>query len=402
MSESNAPPPRLSVWCGSHTGRRRNPKRQTPRRETSAGLPIAIEPLEGRVLLSTFPATAFVSTHLQTTIYVNQFGDALLPGRRISKPGQSQFYAVYFDDSGYLRFGAKGSLRTQVAYYAGGRGPTLVDLGTDKNGYGQLKRIWVGPDKQMLYLGVKAADPHATGTYDLFVAGVRHNVIYRVDVSPDNNFGTAHTDISGDNDADFYAFTTTRAGDWNVTLSPDRHLDATIVVFDSAGNPLAGSFTSTVNQGGVGVPETWLGHHLPAGTTYYVRVDGKGASTGDYSIQVQGFPLPEVSVAASAPTASKATGQTGQFTISRSADADQSAPLKVAFRLGGTAKMGIDYKPINAFVTIPADQSSATVTITPILNKTIEPVRMVVLDLLASDAYTIATGSAKVTIAGAR
>ncbi len=391
---------RLDKCFESHISERSGLNHQPSSRRAGDALSMALEPLESRTLLSAWPPAGFVRAHLEDTIYVNQLGNATLPGKLIGKPGQSHGYALFFDDGGYIKhLAAKGTANTQMAFYGAGRNPTLVNASTGKNGYASIKRIPIGPEKRMLWLSVKATDPLVVLTYDLVVQGVRHNIIYSVDVSPNDDSGHNGTDISGEGDADFYRFTTTRAGDWKVTVSPDKQLDATIVVFDSAGNPLGGSFTSAIDQGEKGRPETWLGRNLPAGATYYVRVDGKGPSTGDFDISVQRYVTPQLSVSANDPTASENPLDTAQFTITRSATAQQNLPLKVRFHLTGTAQMGSDFVPISRLVTIPANRNSATVTIIPIADRFNEPVRTVVLTLAASDAYLISNASAQVSIA---
>ncbi|MCC6322169.1 MAG: hypothetical protein IT438_12120 [Phycisphaerales bacterium] len=83
---------------------------------------------------------------------------------------------------------------------------------------------------------------------------------------------------------------------------------------------------------------------------------------------------------------------TGQFTISR--DAAGASDLTVLFTIGGTATGdGADYAAVTASVVIPAGQTSATVTITPVDDGLGEGDETVVLTLATSDSYTI-TGAA--------
>jgi hypothetical protein len=67
---------------------------------------------------------------------------------------------------------------------------------------------------------------------------------------------------------------------------------------------------------------------------------------------------------------------------------------------GGTAINGGDYAGIGTSVSLPANQTTATVTITPIPHNTVEGPETVTLTLAASDSYLVGTPSTgTVTIA---
>ena len=103
-----------------------------------------------------------------------------------------------------------------------------------------------------------------------------------------------------------------------------------------------------------------------AGTTYAFRVDGY--STGNIALALTTQPLPTVSVAATAPQAAEAGQVPGVFTFTLSQAV--STPLTINFAWLGTATLGTDYVVTGAAsgpaVTIPAGQTSTTVTITPV------------------------------------
>ena len=104
-----------------------------------------------------------------------------------------------------------------------------------------------------------------------------------------------------------------------------------------------------------------------------------------------------MSVAATVATASESGPTTGVFTVSR--DTPTSTALAVAFTLSGTAVRGTDYQSPALSVTIPAGAASATVSIVPIDDTTIEPAETVVLTVSASADYSVtAADSATVTI----
>ncbi len=72
-----------------------------------------------------------------------------------------------------------------------------------------------------------------------------------------------------------------------------------------------------------------------------------------------------VGVVANDPIAAESGQETGQWTITRTGDL--SAPLPVNFTLTGMASAGVDYTLDKASpVTIPAGQSSVTITLTPV------------------------------------
>lgn len=70
----------------------------------------------------------------------------------------------------------------------------------------------------------------------------------------------------------------------------------------------------------------------------------------------------------------------------------------------GTASNGSDYASLGGgtfIVTIPANETSALVTITPLADALVEPVETVILTINPNASYTIGTATATVTIADA-
>ncbi|MCU0783900.1 MAG: hypothetical protein MUF81_07590 [Verrucomicrobia bacterium] len=76
-------------------------------------------------------------------------------------------------------------------------------------------------------------------------------------------------------------------------------------------------------------------------------------------------PPPVVTIVATDADASEAGPNTGTFTVTRYGG-DQSVPLTVYFTRSGTAHNGVDYQYLPGYVTIAANQPSATVTVTPL------------------------------------
>jgi len=252
-------------------------------------LPMAMESLEQRALFS-WPNAPFDTPNVQEVIYVNQRGNADLPGEKISSPGAVHGYEVSFDDDGRLSIYTRGSLRIELAFYNGPGQPTRANAA--RSGNSSIKNLYVGPDKDTLYVAVRAQDPAATGTYALYIRGVGQNVVRPLNRAPKANTFSSRTAVTGVNDTDFFSFTTSVTGTWTISVKPeDNDLNATLNVFDSAGNPVVGTFTRPVDAAGNGGNEIFTLTNVRADTTYYVRVDGLGDSTGFYRVYARGAPV---------------------------------------------------------------------------------------------------------------
>ena len=109
-------------------------------------------------------------------------------------------------------------------------------------------------------------------------------------------------------------------------------------------------------------------------------------------------PASEVTIAATDNTATEQGRTTGTLTVTRTGGT--AASLTVFYSTGGTVTAGSDYQPLSGSVMIPAGQSSATITITPIDDAVIgEGNETVIATLTADAAYTIgAQNNATVTI----
>lgn len=129
-----------------------------------------------------------------------------------------------------------------------------------------------------------------------------------------------------------------------------------------------------------------------ANSTYNVAVSPNNSAT------VTILDKPTVSVAANIATANESGLVAGQFTVSRAAS-DFGATLSVTVQLTGTATSGADYTAIGTTVTIPAGQSSVTVSVSPLNDSVDEPDEAVMLTVLANTAYNLGSPStATVTI----
>jgi subtilisin family serine protease len=139
---------------------------------------------------------------------------------------------------------------------------------------------------------------------------------------------------------------------------------------------------------------------------YLLLKNPVGAALGGVTlaaIKVTDDDEPTVTVVATDPTAAEAasgvTANPGSFTISRT-NTDPT-PLTVNLQVSGTATSGTDYQStLGSSVTIPADASSVTVSVTPINDGTVEPVETVTATVLAGNGYAVGDpATATVTIA---
>lgn len=106
-----------------------------------------------------------------------------------------------------------------------------------------------------------------------------------------------------------------------------------------------------------------------------------------------------VTVLATTPTANRAGLVAGEFTISRSGG-DIGAQLNVNIQMGGTAVAGTDYSTITSPVLIPANKTSVTVQVNPIMNTaTGDQTAILTIQPDTGTSYTVGSpSSATVTI----
>ena len=108
-----------------------------------------------------------------------------------------------------------------------------------------------------------------------------------------------------------------------------------------------------------------------------------------------------VSVTASDASASEAGPDNGVFTISRTGSL--ASALTIDYAITGTATNGTDYVQLVetagvGSVTIPAGQSSATVTITPLTDSVNDGSETVVWSLIAPAGYSVESQASQATV----
>jgi Calx-beta domain-containing protein len=104
-----------------------------------------------------------------------------------------------------------------------------------------------------------------------------------------------------------------------------------------------------------------------------------------------------VTIAASNPSAAEPSNL-GTLTVTRSGGSTAS-PLTVGYSAAGTAAPSSDYTALPGSVTIATGQRSATITVRPIDDETIEPSESVIVTVAARPSYIVGkANSATVTI----
>jgi hypothetical protein len=99
-------------------------------------------------------------------------------------------------------------------------------------------------------------------------------------------------------------------------------------------------------------------------------------------------PATQVSVAASTSPALEEGSSAGVITVTRTPE-EISQPLTVFYTISGSATNGVDYETITNQVIIPANETSADITITPIDDNEVEPVEKVVVTVQGSGGYSV-------------
>ena len=123
-----------------------------------------------------------------------------------------------------------------------------------------------------------------------------------------------------------------------------------------------------------------------------------GNRTATVSILDNDAPLPTVTIAATDANAAEANRDPGTFVVTRNGSS-LAAPLTVNYSLSGSATNGTDYDNLTGSVTIAAGQASATITLRPVDDASIETTESATVTLAASPGYLLgATTAATVSI----
>ncbi|MCX5673137.1 MAG: DVUA0089 family protein [Planctomycetota bacterium] len=145
--------------------------------------------------------------------------------------------------------------------------------------------------------------------------------------------------------------------------------------------------------------QLWLDQGSPAGwqcfraELFMNDLTDPGRSYKAYTnpIWVYFLPPPEVSVAATDPSASEIGPDPGTFTISRTGPTNTA--LEVQFTIAGsTADSGVDCADLGDYVIIPIGASSVTLTVAPVIDYENEPTERINLTLTPLTLYTFGPG----------
>jgi hypothetical protein len=102
--------------------------------------------------------------------------------------------------------------------------------------------------------------------------------------------------------------------------------------------------------------------------------------------------LPTVGVSVS--PASVTEDGTGALVYTFTRTGETTAALAISYTVGGTATSGSDYTALSGTVTIPAGQSSTTISVNPTDDATIEPDETIILTITDAAAYDVGTPAA--------
>jgi autotransporter-associated beta strand protein len=95
--------------------------------------------------------------------------------------------------------------------------------------------------------------------------------------------------------------------------------------------------------------------------------------------------LPEINIVATQPIMTESGEETATFTFIRTGS--PAMAISTNFAISGTADRGVDYLNLPNTVTIPAGQTSASVTITAIADTSEEPQETIIFSLLPGSGY---------------
>jgi len=115
-------------------------------------------------------------------------------------------------------------------------------------------------------------------------------------------------------------------------------------------------------------------------------------SSSSATVTILDYDAPTVTVVATQPNANEETATAGTFTVTRSG-MPSASPLTVSYTVAGTAVAGADYTPLSGSVTIPANSSTATITVAPLDDGAIYPYRQsIVVPPAQGGTYTLTLG----------
>ena len=109
-------------------------------------------------------------------------------------------------------------------------------------------------------------------------------------------------------------------------------------------------------------------------------------TSGTATVTILDDDLPEVAIAATSQASEQ--GRTAGF-LTATRTGSTASPLAVRYTIGGTATPGVDYATLSGTLVIPAGQSSAKITVTPVDDAISDPDESIIITLNPNAAYTI-------------
>lgn len=181
----------------------------------------------------------------------------------------------------------------------------------------------------------------------------------------------------------------TRGGTASATLGTDYTL-----------NPSASTITFAIGAATADLVITPVNNTTATGNKSVIVTLGTGAFTpGEESsatLTIADDERPTIDIVATDGSANETGPDTAAFVVSRSA-ASGSA-LVIPYTINGQATAAIDCLPLSGSVTILANQTSATITITPRDDADVEPAESLILTLGVGSGYVLDTNASTATI----
>jgi hypothetical protein len=203
-------------------------------------------------------------------------------------------------------------------------------------------------------------------------------------------------------------YTVTRTGSTAAALTVAYSIaSSSTAVAGTNYQPLSGSVTIPAGQSSATITLTPIDDGIDdastsvslslAGGSYTIDSAQNSATITIANTDVQ----PTISIVASDANASEAdpTGSgAGTYTVTRTGPTIAASTVSYSINAASTGVAGTNFQPLSGSVTIPAGQSSATITLTPIDDGVYEGIARTVMVDLASGAYVIDAQDASATV----
>ena len=328
----------------------------------------------GTFYVNTFPGTAPTSTtnflsYVTAGAYSNSVIHNVTPGSLVAGGG------YYLNSQGNLNYISANAGVATEAGYSNVRGT----IAADRSGWS------FNSNTTQFAFNTGNNSAARDGGYTVFgeVMGTGMSVI-------DAMAGLPRRNLSASANADFSS-TPLQAGNL-VTISSVTKVSSPLTYTVTSSNPAAVKVTLT----GANLDSFIL--DIPANATggATITVTAKDV-TGRSVVKTFNVVIPVVTVvatdAAAAETNTGLPANAGTFRFTRTGPT--ASPLVVQYTIAGTATDGDDYTHLVGSVTIPAGQTTATVTVAPVNDGIVEAIEHVVLTVVDDSSLPYGVGAAK-------